>query len=80
MPPLETDIAVETEELVRFEDHITRELTYLCSVIKRLMSERLKNIRELRDITEMCKPDRAENRVTEVNAKQEKEHAEEKEK
>lgn len=36
------------------------------------MSEHLKSIRELREMTEMCKPDEAQNRITEVNAKQDK--------
>lgn len=71
MPPLET----ETEEVVRFEYHVTQELKDLCSVIKRLISERLKSIREMREITEMCKPDQSQNRVTEVNAKEEKQQA-----
>lgn len=77
MPPLETDIAVETEERVRFDHRVTQELKDLCSLIKRLVSECLE--RREREITEMCKPDRSQNRITEVNAKQEK-HAEKKEK
>lgn len=74
MPPLETDIAVEAEERVRFEYRITQELKDLCSVIKQLMSERLRSIKELKEITEMCKSDQSQNRITEVNVKQEKQH------
>lgn len=79
MPPLETDIAVEAGERVRFEYRVTQELKNLCSVIKQLMSERLRRIRELKDITEMCKPDQSQNPVTEVNAEQEKPQAGEEE-
>jgi len=78
MPPLETDIAVETEERVRFDHHTIQELKDLCSLIKRLMSERLESIKG-RELTEMCKLDRSQNRIPEVNAKQEK-PAEKKEK
>lgn len=66
------NIAVEIDEVVRIEYHITQEPKDLCSMIKRLLPERLKSIRKLIEITEMCKPHRAQNGITEVNAKQEK--------
>lgn len=43
----------------------------MCSVVKRL-SVHLKNIRDLRERKELCKPDQAQNLVAEVNAKREK--------
>lgn len=70
MPPLETEITVETEDVV-IEYNVVRQLKDLCTMIKRLMSERFENIEELRAITEMCKSDGAENGVAEENAKQE---------
>lgn len=48
MPPLETPVAMETEEIVRTKYHRTQEFKDLISVIKKLLSERLKSIRELR--------------------------------
>ncbi|XP_053414823.1 type 2 phosphatidylinositol 4,5-bisphosphate 4-phosphatase isoform X1 [Nycticebus coucang] len=72
MPPLETDIAVETEEIERIETNIIQNLKTLCAMIKRVMSERLESIRELRELTEMCKLDCPQNEITEVNAKQDK--------
>lgn len=69
MPPLETDVAVGTDERLRIEYHMT-EIKGLCSAIKRIISEHVKNSRHLREITEMCQPDGAQNRVAEVNEKQ----------
>lgn len=48
MPPLETETVVETFERVRFDSHVSQELRGLCSMIKRLMSARLRS-RELRE-------------------------------
>lgn len=72
MPPLETDTTVETQDTERVDYHMVQELKHLCSMIKKVMSERLDRIRELRELTEMCKEDWPQNRITEVNAKQEK--------
>lgn len=74
MPPLETEIAVETEERVRFDYHTAQALRELCSLIKRLMSERLRSVEDFKEITER-KPDQSQNGVAEVNAKQEKQPA-----
>lgn len=42
MPPLETDIMVQTEEVERIETRIIQSLKDLCTMIKRIMSERFK--------------------------------------
>lgn len=70
MPPLETEIAEGTDRRLRMEYHMT-EIKELCSAIKRIVSDHVKNSRHLRERTEICQPNGAQNRVSEVNAKQE---------
>ena len=75
MPPLETDMMVETQDTERVNYHMVQELKHLCSMIKKVMSERLDWIRGLGELTEMCKedwPHTKKNWITEVNTKQEK--------
>lgn len=72
MPPIETDIMVQTEEIERIETRIIQSLRDLCIMVKRVMSERFESIRELRELTEMFKLDWPQNEITEVNAKQDK--------
>lgn len=48
MPPLETETVVEAFARVRFDSHMAQQLSGLCSMIKRLMSDRLRS-RELRE-------------------------------
>ena len=70
MPPLETSIAVETEEIARIKYHIAPELKDLCLMIKIALVGALEKC-EGAERTEMFKSDGAQNRITEVNAKRE---------
>ena len=70
MPPLETSIAVETEEIARIKYHIAPELKDLCLMIKIALVGALEKC-ERAERTEMFKSDGAQNRITEVNAKRE---------
>ena len=70
MPPLETSIAVETEEIARIKYHIASELKDLCLMIKIALVGALEKC-ERAERTEMFKSDGAQNRITEVNAKRE---------
>ena len=70
MPPLETSIAVETEEIARIKYHIASELKDLCLMIKIALVGALEKC-EGAERTEMFKSDGAQNRITEVNAKRE---------
>ena len=67
MPPLETSIAVETEEIARIK-YIAPELKDLCLMIKIALVGALEKC-EGAERTEMFKSDGAQNRITEVNAK-----------
>lgn len=68
MPPLETSIAVETEDIARIKYHIAPELKDLCLMIKIALVGALEKC-EGAERTEMFKSDGAQNRITEVNAK-----------
>ena len=70
MPPLETSIAVETEEIARIKYHNASELKDLCLMIKIALVGALEKC-EGAERTEMFKSDGAQNRITEVNAKRE---------
>ena len=70
MPPLETSIAVETEEIARIKYHIASELKDLCLMIKIALVGALEKC-EGAERTEMFKSDGAQNRITEVNSKRE---------
>lgn len=48
MPPLETETVAEAFQRVRFDSHMAQQLSGLCAMIKRLMSDRLRS-RELRE-------------------------------
>lgn len=70
MPPLETSIAVKTEEIARIKYHIAPDLKDLCLMIKIALVGALEKC-EGAERTEMFKSDGAQNRITEVNAKRE---------
>ena len=60
MPPLETSIAVETEEIARIKYHIAPELKDLCLMIKIALVGALEKC-ERAERTEMFKSDGAQN-------------------
>lgn len=70
MPPLETNIAVEAEEIARIKYHIAPELKGLCLMIKSAVVGALEKCEGAKR-TEMFKSDGAQNRITEVNVKRE---------
>ena len=70
MPPLETNIAVETEKIARIKYHIAPELKDLCLMIKSAVVGALEKC-EGAERTEMLESDGAQNRITEVNTKRE---------
>lgn len=73
MPPLETDIEMETEEVVRMEYYMAQELADLSSKIKRLLSERLEKSkkveRELKRANLICHKNECKTRETQLAEK-----------